>query len=538
LEGVEADYTPAAWGLMEAQLDLEDNLAELEDADVVDAVAYSHLNNLEVPYNDNTWQPLSDKLDEEDSFRKRILYRYKIIEIGVMLLFIFTLFHYLPAHKQVVEKIKDKVAKAKTEAPAQLYADNPAISKAATENATSQSTTTTAKTNTANTAAKKNTNSAKVVTKTTTQPSINNATKATVTTATTTSPTVANTTNTNIIDAVTVDPTNTVSPAPTTIESLANTATINNNNTQQESAITTFNQQTTTVVAPISEKKEELTTVENASTTTLDDERIADISAIPTLKARFLEEPAQDVIDCIQCRPLPLPLAIKAAMFMVGDYNYIMTPYDRDFDLKSYNHAARGYGMGFTIAFGLGNWEVETGAIYAAKNYKPKSIPEVLGDFQNGYIENRLKDIELAIIQVPLNVRYNFDKLPDWNFYAMAGTSLNVAVQATYYWDAEYSSRPQPGSSQSPQEIINEESTYNNKKRFSNGWFEGGTFLENRYYTANLGLGMERQLTSKWSVFAQSSYHHTLTGTGLGLGPNKDRLNTISVSVGARATLK
>jgi len=502
LENIEPTYTPEAWALMEAELDLEDNLAELEDTDLIDAMAYRHLNNLEVPYDENSWQPLAEKLDDEFSIRRRLLYRYKIVEVGLMLLFLFTMFNYLPVHKKVVNSIKNEIAKKdkpSNDSTNQLYADAAINQKDLNQNNSTNS-------------------------------SIDNRN--------------AKTTNTNVdrqiaiinqsTEEILVESTTTIVQSTTSNYNPNPTVITEDYSTQQESTVTTFTKQSSDAALPPQENLIEVA-VEEENEVSTKTARIADLSAIPTLKSRFLEEEVEDYPTCLLCKPNKTPLRIKAAMFLVGDYNYIMTPYDRDFDLRAYNHASKGYGVGFTLGFALGNWEVETGGVYASKNYSPKSVPELLGDFQNGYIENRLKEIQLDIIQVPLNIRYSFDKLSKWNIYAMAGTSLNVASSANYYFETTYASRPEPGGS--AQTIIEEESTYNNKI-FSNGWFEGGSFLENRYFTANLGLGAERQLNHRWSVFMQNSYQHTLPTGSLGLGPNRDRLNTLSIFAGARATLK
>ena len=84
-------------------------------------------------------------------------------------------------------------------------------------------------------------------------------------------------------------------------------------------------------------------------------------------------------------------------------------------------------------------------------------------------------------------------------------------------------------------QLIEENSAFN-YKNLSPGWFQKeGSFLQNRYFTANLGLGMERSIGARWSIFTQSIYQHTLLSNGF--GPNKDRLNTVSIFAGARASI-
>ena len=72
------------------------------------------------------------------------------------------------------------------------------------------------------------------------------------------------------------------------------------------------------------------------------------------------------------------------------------------------------------------------------------------------------------------------------------------------------------------------------KKNFAGGILAGGSFIENRYFTANLGIGVERKFNPRWSLFSQPTYQHQLLSQGL--GPNNDRINTLSILTGARVT--
>jgi hypothetical protein len=74
------------------------------------------------------------------------------------------------------------------------------------------------------------------------------------------------------------------------------------------------------------------------------------------------------------------------------------------------------------------------------------------------------------------------------------------------------------------------------EKNFPDGLFDGGNIHDNFYLTANLGLGMERFVSPRWSVFLQPNYqHHLLTD---GIGVNGEKLYNFSFYVGTKVNLK
>lgn len=78
------------------------------------------------------------------------------------------------------------------------------------------------------------------------------------------------------------------------------------------------------------------------------------------------------------------------------------------------------------------------------------------------------------------------------------------------------------------------ESSVLKQRKFSNGIFNGGSYKENSFYTANLGFGMERHLDERLSIFFQPTYRQHLTILNKGIGPNEDRISTLNVLIGAK----
>jgi len=215
---------------------------------------------------------------------------------------------------------------------------------------------------------------------------------------------------------------------------------------------------------------------------------------------------------------------IHFGMFGSLDYNRIITPPDRflDVETKELDRYELGYSGGFSVGVEFDHrWELQTGLIYSSKNYQPSALIVQSGNFRDGYEIEQLKDIELNIIHVPLNFRYNLIHYDKTRFYLLAGASLQIATLGNYYVEGESSRRSSVLA-----------------KYIENGWFEGGPFRDNSYLTGNIGFGLEHFVTTRWSVFAQPTYQHALDFFRQGLGSTHDRISTMSIYSGIRVRLE
>lgn len=222
---------------------------------------------------------------------------------------------------------------------------------------------------------------------------------------------------------------------------------------------------------------------------------------------------------------------LRVSMFSATELNYIKTPYDPIYPLEEYSRYAPGYGGGITLGLSFGKWEVETGGIYASKEYEPRVPDEVVGGLlTTGLLTISFENIQLNMLEVPINLRYNFGQLQKWRFYGQTGASIHMAMQA------HYDKFPNNLYSGFARQTVDNSNLA--KKKFPDGLLEGGNFQENSYFTANLGVGVERLLSTRWSLFLQPSVQaYLLPGYNYGLGPNQDRISTFSILTGARVTL-
>ncbi|NBC08234.1 MAG: hypothetical protein GVY26_13655 [Bacteroidetes bacterium] len=233
---------------------------------------------------------------------------------------------------------------------------------------------------------------------------------------------------------------------------------------------------------------------------------------------------------------------LRLGMFGNGEYNHILVPASEDQRLsESFERAAWGYGGGLSLSVDFGRVELGTGLVYAARRY-PVGIVYLEGSVAEGFEGDELRTTELNIVNLPIHLRYDMVQRGKWRGYILGGAAVQVAFQTSYFTaDAppQYNFRPAmpiptDGGSDGAEKAIDR------IRQNGVGWFEGGSFKDNAYLTANFGFGVERFISDRWSLFAQPVYQHSFHYFKNidGLGPNKDRINSLSVLFGTRVRLK
>jgi len=258
------------------------------------------------------------------------------------------------------------------------------------------------------------------------------------------------------------------------------------------------------------------------------------LSKLPTGSLVNLPYNGKGVNICLLCDTDKTILDWRLGAHVDAAYTVIMTPFDQVLNLDSYNHATVGYGAGLSTSLLLGSWELESGFSYASRSYSP-DITESVGTLAQGFLQIELSKLEMNILSIPLHLRYHFNKkLAKTHFYMHGGASMHVAVQTNHFIDGDFL-----GNNKRPDQTVSKkllEESEISDKIFSDGWFEGGSFIENRYYTFNVGLGFERKISKRYSIFGQTTYAQFLDSKGI--GPNNDRFNSVKFSTGVRALFK
>lgn len=267
---------------------------------------------------------------------------------------------------------------------------------------------------------------------------------------------------------------------------------------------------------------------------------LAAAALLPGLPFEALAEPEADLGETKVRRRKKRP-ALLVGMFGSADYNHILVPASSEKRLtESLERAAIGYGGGLSLSADFGRLEVETGAIYAARYY-PVGIVYVRGSLLSGLRGDELRTTELNMLSIPLHVRYDYFQHNKWRAYVLGGGSVQVAFQTNYYTaeapQFDFLPAMPPPVTDGP---AGGESEIDRIRRNGQGWFEGGNFKDNAYLTLNFGFGAERYFSERWSLFVQPVYQHSVHYFKNidGLGPNNDRINSLSVLIGTRVRLK
>ena len=230
---------------------------------------------------------------------------------------------------------------------------------------------------------------------------------------------------------------------------------------------------------------------------------------------------------------------LRFSIFTTTDLNYVTTPPNQiEVSGKShqteYNETlASGYGGGVTVSWKKGRWEYQTGGIYSFKRYIPNT-PIFIFETLNFYVREDFNGIQLDIFQVPLNAHYHFKNKGKWRMYATLGSSANFVTSTVYEIDRE----EQALSLSAPPEttVADDQKSISTDLGLPSGLADGGHLRDNFYMSANIGLGLERYLSPKWTVFFQPNYQHFIMSKGI--GTNMDKIYTTSFHLGTKFNLK
>ncbi len=506
LENYEAEYRPSDWSLMEDKIDTDANSnAELDNV-MLDGIAYESLHNIDVEYNPEHWDLMKERLNDPYAVRRRLV-KYKVAEIALVALFIFTLVQFLPFKKIHRSDIvsNEKVTQNNTTLSSPTHTSKNDLNEVSTPIASDHENTSTSERN-------------DQINKTTTPEFVVNET-----------------------------PIQTSNVSETTLNSIS------------ESTTTVFSEKVELEANPIaidatpsiaSNPEEKPSTLNETSNPVSEDLPInTDLMDPVLLKENTYAVPGmEEIIGSKVFTDLKQPIKVRIGMTLGADANFVMTPSiaslpnyvanprsSKPSDFEPFNQWAPGYSGGLSLGFQYGKWEIETGAMYSSVRYGSRDDSRDRGSFEDGYVRQRFEGTELEVIRLPVALKYNFFEKKKWNVYAYSGASLNMNLE-TFYSFTTQDLDDSNGSINftTPTTRIPEEYQQFDRVTFD-GVLEGGSFSNNTSLTANIGFGVERYFTPRMSIFLQPNYQHQFTK---GLGPQSDQINSISILTGAKVTLK
>lgn len=505
----QAEYDPNSWRLLEQRLDTEMAGTPEVNEEEWDEAVFDKLHRFQVPYNSGHWNRMSARLEQEFALTGQLI-RYKLLEIGLVALLLLTILQYLPyADNQPFSPTNDEKLQL---IPTERAAVRPDKEPSAV-NQTNKSTASLEENS------EKSVDSKKYV-------------KA--------QPLIA---GRDVSDWKELDrnqegkATNTVPTAKAfqnRIERFQLTALGN-----PFHASVKLLEKEKDVLFPQRAEDKIPTEIQNPEYAVPQESFLT--ADLPSLEPNALSWKMQSGSTILEPQLAKRKTYFRVSMFGGADYNRVYTPADEALGLAALSRYTAGYGGGLTLGLEFNRFEVETGFIYAAKQYKARPILYFEGNFKDGYLGQGVKDIEINIVNIPLNFRYNFIRSQHWRLYMLAGASLQVAAQANYYTsdqDGFRSSSFAPVPAPSAYGPGNQGAFKTLADELPGGLLEGGSFKENGYLTGNLGLGLERYFSGQWSVFLQPTYQHSINYFLDGLGPTRDRINTISLYTGIRLRLR
>ncbi len=176
-------------------------------------------------------------------------------------------------------------------------------------------------------------------------------------------------------------------------------------------------------------------------------------------------------------------------------------------------HYALGMGAGLSVAWKLDRLELETGAAF--NSVRELDFPkEDLAAFDDS--DSKEKKVT-NLIRLPLVLKYLFKDYGKWKIYALGGGNLHLDITQS----SLTSNSPDPTFAAS-----------RSKKSLKNLESEPSSFIDRFYYTTTVGVGVERKLTDKFSVFVQPEYFHQLNRSAI--DPLRGPSNSFAISMGLK----
>ena len=485
---IRPEFRPGSWDRLAERLD------EAEAVDTFDSEISSRLQRMRVPYQESSWAKLAARLELE---RRRIqaVLHYKVMEVSLLLLIFITAWQHLPQQVEEVPSLPPGIPIAALEA-------TPLLNDNGTEVAVAQETEAPA-------IDVQNGNEENIT-------AVGDAFLADASADTKSS--ASHQTVTNWPNRTSVANTEPVSPlAVETTESIVY------EDSDAQAQLKTF----------FAQKAERLSSPSDHFATT------GALAALDGGETPLLDygDP-EELLEFI--RPVERKTFLRIGFVGSPDYNRIVTPTQEVVDgtVVSFDRYSLGYGGGLTLGVEHGRWEIETGAIYAARRYQAVPTVYISGNLREGYNGIGLSNIELNTVQAPLNFRYNFILHDKWRFYAQGGASLNIVLGANYYVadQAEFAGIQRDPNGGTGTAALEKPAALRDKS-LTAGWLEGGSFWDNTTLYGDFGMGIERYMSPSWSMFVQPTYRHALPLFNSGLGPYRDRIHNFGIGMGVKVRL-
>ena len=264
------------------------------------------------------------------------------------------------------------------------------------------------------------------------------------------------------------------------------------------------------------------------------------LTALETLFPKKLDEQTQDLSDTDLLPGYRRRARLRLGMVGSFERNLVHTDpitFRLAREMNTDRTASFGYGGGFALDFNYGRFGLSTGILYAHRSYRPAHRGKRIVDGPFVYTE-RLARVSYETVQIPVLLRYDAVSRKDWRVYGIGGLAVNAVLSTAYdvEWQqtASIGGSPAGGATGPSRNEIQRQSTLL-AVDFPDGGFGGDAFGDISYLTANLGFGIEKYIGTGWSLHLQPMYGHSLRSRGL--GPLGERIHSWSLQAGAKVDL-
>jgi len=492
---LQVDSEANHWNSLESKIDAELNVPEISD-EALDQLVIDEVQHLYIPYNPAHWTLMSNRLEEEFSVRRKIV-KYKIAEVSLMLVLLFTILPYLPDYS-VVDKTEKPTASIHYNTITEIVENTSIADEKLTQGTKEIPTPLIA--STTHSVPEKN-----IVIEQTSGVSlgenpvnINNATAKV---------------NLQSIAEVVV-------PTTKTIVTLPISSAIATSQKEIEASITP------TPISILPKEKE------------VNSQPALVVATLPQAETSLLEGNA-DWGNIGVFKKFKRSVIVKIGAVSSLDINKVKTPSTGRYKNNGYDQHRLGYGGGIVLDLTYEKLTFSSGLIYRRINYTPEEMVNIGGTFISGYQSHVFDAVNLNLLTIPMNFQFQMSNPGQkWKWYALTGASLNVLALNHYNVTVNnLGNTLAPSAIPIPQSPgANPEELYQENEVANEGLFEGGSFQRNHYFTTNFGLGVERFISPRWSLFIQPVYQFEVFDKNL--GPNNDRIHTFSVQIGAKSSFR
>jgi hypothetical protein len=535
LTNIEKKFEPTHWAAMASQLDNLDN-------DFDDAVR-ERVERVEAPYSPSHWEIMNKQLDAHFTLKGKIV-RYKIIEVSLMLLALFTAYNVFDTEGPSYEK-GIEIPLIKTEQSIQ-----PSKNK---ETKTFNKGYDWRKQNGKQNDKKENADKPIVSTQSIDNQYVANSIFENLSTKNTAIdnglPNVQN--DKRFENTIAIEKSvNGVDDKNATV------ATVENKKGSSENAVNTEGVasiiQPQDAVAALSTKSlNELNVVSetpmtplNLNLANLDKAKSADVAEV----VNVLRPKALSISGLYQT--IDMPKAKKNqwwrfGLFATSSSDIAQTDYSVNNLFREGTNIVEGNkGFGISVGYKKGKFELESGLSFKHKEYIPNSVNVITGGFlDNGGWDTIVTPnlVKMNVLNIPLNFNYYFSESKRFNFYASIGATANFAmgINAIYPANSDVKIDQLKANKVKANNNLQSNNTNGDVKQidialYSQGIVEDFKFKENHYFTVQAALGLEYKMSSFASLFLQTGYEQHIFQAGI--GSRNDRISSFNLQAGAKVS--